>query len=443
MELFDQFSAKRMRQDLAYPRVLLPQAVKTHSCFGIVHDTRNATRVVKRVLLLLCLLVEMNLYQGKLASAQDSPTPDTVTTPTGQGTDAKADQPPEEKNEAKPEGKEKRPRRGSIVVAPVPIVSPAIGSGIVPVGAYIFPFQTKDKVSPPSVIGAAGLVTSNGSRGLGLAAELFMKQNRYKLKSVYVRGNINYDLYGVGFENGNAGLKLPLVQTGQIFFIEFLRNVGWKTFVGPRFITGNSVVTLRPTSSETPPVPPDIGLESNLRSVGVEVLHDSRPNRFYPTKGMVIDFTGDFFSQGLGSQYSFQSYKFTFNKYWGFGKKQVLAYNLFWCGTGGQPPFYANCIYGTNNELRGYTAGQYLDRYMFATQLEYRLDLRWRLGVVAFGGFGGVAPGADQFRTNQFLPGGGTGIRFLLSKKHHLNLRTDFGWGKDNFTWSVGIGEAF
>ena len=30
--------------------------------------------------------------------------------------------------------------RGSLVVAPLPIVSPAIGNGIVPVVAYIFPF---------------------------------------------------------------------------------------------------------------------------------------------------------------------------------------------------------------------------------------------------------------------------------------------------------------
>jgi outer membrane protein assembly factor BamA len=109
----------------------------------------------------------------------------------------------------------------------------------------------------------------------------------------------------------------------------------------------------------------------------MEIWRDSRPNRFYPLKGSVIDFTGDFFGQDLGSKYSFQSYKFTFNKYWSLNDKQVLAYSFFWCGTGGSPPFYGNCIYGTRNELRGYTAGRYLDRYMFATQLEYRLVLPW------------------------------------------------------------------
>ena len=80
---------------------------------------------------------------------------------------------------------------------------------------------------------------------------------------------------------------------------------------------------------------------------------------------------------------------------------------------------------------------------LIATQLEYRLVLRWRFGLVAFGGIGGVAPGADKFRTDQFLPAGGTGIRFLLSKKYHVNLRTDFAWGRHNFTWGVGVGEAF
>jgi outer membrane protein assembly factor BamA len=160
-------------------------------------------------------------------------------------------------------------------------------------------------------------------------------------------------------------------------------------------------------------------------------------------KGSVIDFTGDFFAIGLGSKYSFWSYKFTFNKYFSLSDKQVLAYNLYFCGTGGQPPFYGQCIYGTSSELRGYTAGRYLDRYMFATQLEYRLVLPWRFALVGFGGVGAVAPGVDRFRTDQFLPAGGTGIRFLLSKQYHVNLRTDFAWGKDNFTWTVSVGEAF
>jgi hypothetical protein len=403
---------------------------------------RLVMQMAKSLLLLLYLVGGLALFHPKLAAAQESPASISQATPVAPCCDTQG-QESTQKKEGKAEEEEKRPRRGSIILAPLPIVSPAIGSGIVPVAGYIFQLQQKDKLSQPSVVGAAGLITNNGSRGFALAGDLFMKENRYELKSAYFRGNINYDLYGVGFRDGNAGLKLPLSQTGQVFLIEFLRNIGWRIFMGPRFVTGNSMITLRPTDGEPPPIPPDTGLKTNLRAIGLEVLRDSRPNRFYPTKGTLIDFTADFFSQGLGSKYSFQTYGFTFNKYWSLGEKQVLAYNGYFCGTGGEPPFYGNCVYGANNELRGYTAGRYLDRYMFATQTEYRRVLLWRFGLVAFGGVGAVAPGASRFRANQFLPAGGTGVRFLLSKKDHVNLRTDFAWGKDNFTWSMGVGEAF
>jgi len=84
--------------------------------------------------------------------------------------------------------------RGSLVVAPLPIVSPAIGNGIVPVVAYIFPFTKKDKISPPSVIAAAGLFTDNGSRAGAVGADLFMKENRYELMSFYLYGKLDYNL---------------------------------------------------------------------------------------------------------------------------------------------------------------------------------------------------------------------------------------------------------
>jgi Omp85 superfamily domain len=340
--------------------------------------------------------------------------------------------------------KKKKPARGAFVVAPLPISSPAIGSGIVPVLGYIFPFSTKDKVSPPSTIGAAALVTDNGSRGFAVGGQLFFKENTYELTSGYVHGNVDYNFYGTG---AASNLKLPLVQTGQAFFAEFLRRVGWKVFVGPRFITGRSFVTVVPNSGSMVPIPPEVGLHDNLTSIGARVTRDTRPNHFYPVGGTFINFTSDFFSQGLGSKYTFQSYRSQFNKYWSLSEKQVLAYDAYFCGTGGAPPFYGNCIYGTNNELRGYTAGKYFTRYSLATQLEYRLVLPKRFGLVVFGGLGGVIPGGSQplqlLESSRFLPSGGGGLRFELSKKYHVNLRADIAQGRDGHTFGMGVGEAF
>jgi outer membrane protein assembly factor BamA len=224
-----------------------------------------------------------------------------------------------------------------------------------------------------------------------------------------------------------------------------LRRVGWKIFIGPRFWDGTSFVTVRPNSGgKLPPLPPGVGLSSNLTAIGLRVVRDTRPNHFYPTAGTKLEFTSNFYAQALGSKYSYQSYQLRFNKYWSLDKIQVLAYDLAVCDTGGSPPFYGNCIYGTNNELRGYTAGQFIDRHMFATQLEYRLSLPKKFGAAAFTGVGEVFPGGSHiFRVNQVLPDIGGGPRYQLSAKYHVNLRTDFAVGRGSWTWSMGVGEAF
>lgn len=380
------------------------------------------------------VLARAQTEPGRGGSPASVPTP---SSPNGQGFDS-SKLPAEE---SKPT-QTKSERRGAFVLAPLPISSPALGAGVVPVVLYIFQFRTKDKASPPSIVGGAGLATDNGSRGIALGGELYFKENSYRATGVFLRGNLNYDLYGLG--SGDSHARLPLQQNGQAFLGEFLRRIGWDFFLGPRFLAGNSLITLRRGDVGNLPVPPNLGIHTNLTALGVHVVRDKRPNRFYPVTGTLFDFTFDFSSHGLGSKYTFQSYRFTFNKYGSLSPKQVLAYNWSGCVTGGQPPFYGNCIYGTNNELRGYVAGRYLDRYMTATQLEYRLTLPKRFGAVAFGGIGEVVPGGNQaFRISQFLPSVGGGARFELSKQYHVNLRVDVAQGKDGHTWSVGVGEAF
>ena len=329
----------------------------------------------------------------------------------------------------------------SFVAAPLPISSPALGSGIVPVIGYIFPLSSSDKSSPPSVIGAAGLITDNGSQAFALLGQLYLRENTYQIRSVYARGNLNYDIYGDGIQ---SGLKLPLKQTGQAFLGEVVRRIGWDIFAGPRFLTGRSFITVRPTGGSSLPIPPEVGLHSNLTAIGIRVARDTRPNRFYPTSGTYFNFTSDFFSKTLGSKYSFQSYRTEFDKYWSLSSKQVIAYNADLCLTRGDPPFYGKCVYGTDDELRGYRAGQYFDLYMLTTQAEYRLSLPKRFGVVVFGGVGGVIPGKTIAPANShFLPAGGAGLRFQLSKKYHVNLRADLAQGVTGHTFSMSVGEAF
>jgi outer membrane protein assembly factor BamA len=317
-----------------------------------------------------------------------------------------------------------------------------VGNGVTLVAGYITPLNKKDTISPPSVFGGVAVLTDNGTRAWAAATELYFDQDRYHVVSGFAHGDLNYDFYGTGTDAGNAGVRFGLNQKGDILFVEASRRVFWDIFIGPRLWFGRSRLVAQhagETHSELPP----LDVDSDMRSLGFKIERDTTENRFYPTQGTMLKFGSDFFSKEIGSSYTFQRYRLTFNSFHSLDKNQVFAYNFFACSTGGDSPFYGECIFGMQNELRGYPSGRYIDRKMLATQGEYRLALPWRFGVVAFGGLGEVAPNISSFRADDILPSGGVGPRFSLSTKYHLNLRADFAWGKNGHTFSMGMGEAF
>jgi len=69
-----------------------------------------------------------------------------------------------------------------------------------------------------------------GSRAIALGGELYLKQNTYRTTAVYARGNLSYDLYGLG--SGDAQQKMLLKQTGRLVFGEVLRRTGVEILPG-------------------------------------------------------------------------------------------------------------------------------------------------------------------------------------------------------------------
>jgi len=363
-------------------------------------------------------------------------TTETVTAPSTNQSQTKSDP-----SKEAPSGKKKE-RRGAFVVAPIPISSPALGTGVTVAVGYIFPLRKDDKVSPPSIIGGGALFTDNGSRGFAAASELYFAQDRYHVVSGLVGADLHYYFYGTGTDSGNAGIKFGLDQSMKLVVGSATRRMFRDIFVGRRALFGTTSIApshAGDTHADLPPLNADLGLSS----LGVKFERETVANRFYPTGGSSSQLSADFFARSLGGSYTFQTYRATFNVYQGISQRQVVAYNLNACMTGGQAPYFGQCIFGTNNELRGYPAGRYIDRDMLATQVEYRATLPWRLGAVVFAGIGEVGPRFGDFDYSNLLPSVGVGPRFNLSTKYHVNLRADFAWGKNGHTFSMGLAEAF
>jgi hypothetical protein len=343
----------------------------------------------------------------------------------------------------KPQAKPKKEKRGSFIIAPIPISSPAFGSGLLLITAYVFKVNENDKTSPPSYLGAAGVFTNNGTRGLALGGKLYLKENKYQTTFAVAKGKANLDFFGIGRIPGRSAIAVPLELSGTIFFGEGMRNIGKNIFVGPRFQYRRLSAGI---DGPTPPggfeIPP-IDIKSTSAAIGVHVQRDRRDSTFYPTRGSLFDFTGDFFDQAWGSRREYQTYKIAYNGFRELAQRQILAYRAMACSANGSVPFYDLCLFGYNNDLRGYTTGQFQNRRMFATQAEYRLELRKRFGLVAFGGVGGVGRRWNDFRSDQLLPAGGVGLRFNLDKKNHINYRVDVAFGREGRTLVIGVGEAF
>ena len=108
----------------------------------------------------------------------------------------------------------------------------------------------------------------------------------------------------------------------------------------------------------------------------------------------------------------------------------------------GDVPFYGQSFLGAGPDLRGYAVGTVRGDNLLAAQAEYRRELFWRLGAVAFGGVGTVFDELSQLDSAEAFPSAGFGLRLLLEKDNHVNFRVDFAWGDGQDAIYVSVGEA-
>ncbi len=110
----------------------------------------------------------------------------------------------------------------------------------------------------------------------------------------------------------------------------------------------------------------------------------------------------------------------------------------------GEVPLRSYALLGGSNTMRGYYQGRYRDKNMAVVQAEYRAALFWRFGAVAFADLGNVGSELKDLNFQGLKYSYGAGLRFALNKTEKLNLRLDYGIGR-NFSngFYLQLGEAF
>jgi outer membrane protein assembly factor BamA len=417
------------------------------------------------VLILPALLVVLAGSAGPLAAQQEvagtaapaatpAPTPTaapTVTTPRPPvrlvfpSPDAKPElgQPlplnPADFVETPPAGEAKKAPENELVIAPLPLSNPAIGTGLGLAVVYTIARKQADTKSPPTTLGGGGFYTDSDSWAGGAGVKLYMKEDRYRATLGGALGKVNYKL----FSEGPTGRGIPIKQEAEGVLGELMVGLGKRWYAGLRASYGTTTVGLQKGASGTIPVPP-AQLDVTLAVLGLKGERDNRDSVFYPTAGSRLELLVSHSDASFGSDYTYTKTTLSYSDYLKLGEPVVLAWQVAGCNASENAPFFDVCLFGTDSMLRGYTAGRYLDHWTVGTQLELRWRFAHRWVTTAFVGVGEVKPTYSLSDGTEVLPAGGVGLQWIAAPENMITVRADYAVGKDSSdAFYIGIGQAF
>lgn len=176
---------------------------------------------------------------------------------------------------------------------------------------------------------------------------------------------------------------------------------------------------------------------------GIQMIIDFRDSLFFPTRGVFTELKAIFFSELIGSNVNFFRFDIDARYYINLKKGHVLALNTLFNSTSGDVPIQMLPKLGSHQMMRGYPMGKYLDKNLWAVQAEYRTPLFWRFGASVFGGIGQVFSQLSEFTVKDLKAAGGLGLRYMLDKEQHLNVRLDIAQSREGTYVYFTIQEAF
>lgn len=334
-------------------------------------------------------------------------------------------------------------KRSGIAFLPIFFYSPetklAGGAGV----NYYFREQGSRTDTRPSTIMPYFIYTQESQILSSLSADTYWKNEIYHLI-----GSIDFvkfpdKFYGIGNKSLEEDEEDYTAQTF-IFELSFQRRIITSLNVGLLYEYVDS--KMKEVEEDGLLAKKNISGSEGGKVSGIGVLMDwdTRDNIFYPSSGAFYQISARGYGDKLGSDFSFNKYTLDFRQFFPLFSHHVVGFQGYVSMKTGNPPFQMMSLLGGENIMRGYYLGRYRDKNMIVFQTEYRVvPVWWRFGLVAFMGLGEVSNEFSNFRLKDFKHSLGWGIRYQFNKEEGLNIRLDFGLGKDTSGLYINFLEAF
>lgn len=332
--------------------------------------------------------------------------------------------------------------KNTLIGLPFAFFSPETGWGGGAGALYAFRFKNEPLSSRPSQVQLGFAYTQKKQLLLYFPFTLYFQNNKY-----FTYGELGYYIYnfqyfGTGSSSPESaeetfGLKFPRVR------ISFLKLVAPRLYFGPRFTYDDVSITDQETNGLLDRNTVSGSNGGRISGLGLVVAYDTRDNVFFPSEGNYIELVAQPYHELIGSEFTYTKYIMNFHKYYSLKWKHILAFNSHINHTSGNPPFTDMAMIGGTKKMRGYYQGRYRDRNLALFQTEYRAPLKWKFGLAAFYGVGGVTKNISNFSLNDFKHSYGVGLRYMIDKEKKLNIRLDAGFTEEGSNFYLTFAEAF
>jgi hypothetical protein len=344
----------------------------------------------------------------------------------------------------------------NIIPIPVIITEPAIGEGLGIGVGYFHPdrapdaYQPKDietagtvrdvsvaRNPPPTVTGAFGAVTNNGTWAGGVGHMNSWRNDSIRYLGVAAYANVVTDLY-VFDQPFEFELKGLIVYQDAKFR---LGESNWFLGAALMYLDGNSTFRVDPPSPSEAGAFGDGFLAQEFSDVGLtgRLMYESRDDSMMPSTGQLLDLSVTQNSEALGGDYDYTTVELKFLSFHRLGQRFVLGLRAEYSMVGNDPPFYG-IPWVT---LRGIPAMRYQGEQVAVVEAELRFDFNENWAAVGFFGKGWVDTRLPGLGTLQDIDSHGFGARWRALKAQNVWVGLDLAKGPEESVVYVQVGHPW
>ena len=325
----------------------------------------------------------------------------------------------------------------SFVVAPCYTREGSLGIG--GAATALYRLDRKDSIMQPSDISLSGSASIKGIYAITAKGNNHFKGNKSRLSYRLQFLHKTLDFWGISY---NACAVNPISEYTK-------RQIKWESDYVYKLTKDFHVgVAFNVNYTDLSKITDLAYLSGQEKSyfftgIGVSLQYDTRDFILNPKRGIYFmareilypDFMSTYNRTIFNTTMVFDTYK----EVWQGG---VLTTDLYGQFYNGQTPWVLREELGSgSSRMLGYYAGRYMDCNQIVAQLELRQHIYSRIGCVAWIGGGTVFPSFKELKLKYILPNYGLGLR--IEFKHNVNVRIDYGFGKDTAGFVFQFAEAF